>query len=269
MKAKLLVISLISVIVCKGQTPTPTIIAGDWEGTGRMDTLYEYYYSRALKREVVSPLFLYKDQIDYDSLVRTTLKLDPIIYIINKSYPMDTITIDGNGQLFGVYFLNNKGDLDGDGGDELAYMACFADYSNTNTYHIYSRKNGKWVNLYSFPVWEWQFEEGDQHVIQKLPENKIKITFRNNEAMEETKIVALDQNGKDKYYLVIDTALIQLNSIERNNFNPKWVDKMEFRTDPKYRNIYGNKRGDIYIYPKKRFKKKLLERYKYYTPGDN
>jgi hypothetical protein len=77
---------------------------------------------------------------------------------------------------------------------------------------------------------------------------------------ERIPLPSLDQNKKGNYYLAIDTVLIQLDSIERNSFNPKWIDKIELVTDPKYRNSYGNKGGDIYIYPKKRFKKRLLER---------
>jgi len=173
----------------------PLMIVGDWDGTGRKDTLYECYYSRKLKREVVSPLILYRDNdsITYDDLVALTIELEPAIYIINKSYPMDTISIDAHHQLFGFYFLENKGDLNGDGKDELLYMVDYADWSSTNTYNIYSRRKGKWGELYSFPVWEWQFEDGDKNIIEKLPDNKIKITFRNDEAMEETKIVDLNK----------------------------------------------------------------------------
>ncbi|MFT4224650.1 hypothetical protein [Dysgonomonas sp.] len=172
---------------------TPAMVVGDWDGTGRRDTLYECYYSRVLKREIVSPLFLYRDKISYDSLVDIASNLDPVIYIVNKNQSMDTITIDARGQLFGMYFLDNKGDLDGDGKDELLYMTNFADWSSVNTYNICSRKNGKWINLYNFAVWEWQFEEGDKNVIKKLPDYKIKITFCNEEAMEDTKIVDLSK----------------------------------------------------------------------------
>lgn len=174
---------------------TPLMVIGDWDGTGRKDTLYECYYSRKLKRQIVSPIILFEDNdsITYDELVALAIELEPAIYIINKNQQMDTISIDSHNQLFGFYFFANKGDLDGDGKDELLYMVDYADWSSINTYYIYSRKDGKWNELYSFPVWEWQFEEGDKNVIEKLPDNKIKITFRNDEAMEETKIVDLSK----------------------------------------------------------------------------
>lgn len=173
---------------------TPEMVTGNWKGDGKTDTLYVCYYSRALNRAIASPLFLYGDKISYDELVERTMKLDPVIYIINKNNVTDTVaTIDAGGQLFGLYFMDNKGDLDGDGGDELLYLVNYADWSSTNTYYIFSYKENKWNNLFDFPVWEWQFENGDENVIKKMPDHKIEITFRNEEAMEETKIVDLSK----------------------------------------------------------------------------
>lgn len=171
----------------------PAMVAGNWRGDGKMDTLYACYYSRTLSREVASPSFLYANKVDYDELVDRAMKLDPVIYIVNKNSEMDSITIDVGGQLFGMYFMDNKGDLDGDGRDELLYLVGYADWSSTNTYYILSHKDGKWNILYDFPVWEWQFEDGDENVIRKLPDHQIQITFRNEEAMKETKIVDLSK----------------------------------------------------------------------------
>lgn len=176
----------------------PSSVVGNWMGDGIKDTMYTCFFSRKLNREVVSPLVLYGDEIEYDELVGRAVELDPVIYIINRNRAMDTITIDGTNQLFGLYFLENKGDLDGDGKDELLYMVDFADWSSTNTYHIASHKENKWIKLYNFPVWEWQFEEDDNNVIKKLPDHKIQITFRNDESMEETKIVDLSKIQLDK-----------------------------------------------------------------------
>mgnify|MGYP003623370535 CR=1 FL=1 len=176
--------------------PQPIKVAGRWRNKETIDTLYISLYSRKLNKEIASPLF-FIDKCEYDRLVGFAVELDPIVYIFNNNNPTDTLKIENeSGQLFGLYFAVNEGDLDGDGLDELLYMVDWADWSSTNTFHIASYKNNKWIDLYSFPVWEWQFDEGYEKVIQKLPENKIMINFKNDEAMEETKIVDLSKLGK-------------------------------------------------------------------------
>ena len=72
--------------------------------------------------------------------------------------------------------------------------------------------------------------------------------------------------GQNKYdfYLVIDKYVIQIDTIRfdtvSHSLDPKWIKKMEVIRD-KNQNLHGNG-GKIYIYPKKKFKKKLLEEYK-------
>ena len=82
---------------------------------------------------------------------------------------------------------------------------------------------------------------------------------------EKATISSLAQNSTliEGYYLVIDEFITQLDSVNNNSFSPKWIERIEFIKDEKYKDIYGNTGGKIYIYPKKRFKKKLLEYYKY------
>ena len=82
---------------------------------------------------------------------------------------------------------------------------------------------------------------------------------------EKARIPSLTQNSEliEGYYLVIDEFTIRLDSVSNNSFSPKWIEKIEFVKDEKYKDIYGNTGGKIYIYPKKRFKKKLLEYYKH------
>lgn len=171
----------------------PFKIAGRWRDKDIIDTLSIHLFSRTLHKEITSPDF-FRGEYDYDRLAELMIKLNPVIYVINENNPTDTLKIGEElGQLFGLYFNINDGDLDGDGRDELMYMVNWADWSSTNTFHIASYKNNKWIDLYSFPVWEWQFNEGYENVIQKLPDNKIMINFRNDEAAEDSKIVDLGE----------------------------------------------------------------------------
>jgi len=80
---------------------------------------------------------------------------------------------------------------------------------------------------------------------------------------EQNKYESLSKTQLIGSYLVIDDFVIRFDSVNISNFNPKWIEKIEFIKDEKYKSIYGDTGGKIYIYPKKRFKKILLKSYKY------
>ena len=65
-------------------------------------------------------------------------------------------------------------------------------------------------------------------------------------------------NSKVGKYLVIADFAIQLKDEYLESINPKWIKKIVIVKDEKYRDIYGNTRGKIYIYPKEGFKQRLL-----------
>ena len=76
---------------------------------------------------------------------------------------------------------------------------------------------------------------------------------------------SLQQISKPKveYYLVIDkTTIIQFDSLNTDVSDLKWIKKIAVVRDEKTKHIYGNTGGKIFIYPKKRFRNKLLENYK-------
>ena len=52
-----------------------------------------------------------------------------------------------------------RGDLDGDGRDEIGYVVDNADWSNTNTYVVVSYRNDAWTELFRFAIWEWQLPD--------------------------------------------------------------------------------------------------------------
>jgi hypothetical protein len=86
----------------------------------------------------------------------------------------------------------------------------------------------------------------------------------------------IQQTSKSKidYCLVMDrTTLIQLDNLQNLQLdslstvviNPKWIKKLILMKDERYKYIYGDTGGRLYIYPKRRFKKdlkNLLENYK-------
>ena len=61
-----------------------------------------------------------------------------------------------------------------------------------------------------------------------------------------------------KVFLILDTANVELDSLSAKSINPKWIKKIEVMKGKEYEQLYGNNDGVIYIFPKKRYKKRIL-----------
>ncbi|MEO6630400.1 MAG: hypothetical protein ABIN13_01720, partial [Mucilaginibacter sp.] len=138
-----------------------------------------------------------------------------------------TLKITTNPQLLGLAYLKNEGDLDGDGGDEVSYVINWADWSNVNTWHIDTYKHGKWKDLYSFSIRDWQLPDLPQTYNQYGPmglENKI-INAENAKANREIAdnlnnfkgLVAKISNNKFIIYNnkegILDTTIVKLKAV--------------------------------------------------------
>lgn len=196
------------------------VLEGDFNGDGKKETLTEHYFSAKEGKETNK---FYED-IPYDSLVGLTIKKEPSSFVTFSDHSLDTLFISDASQLLGIIFMKNEGDLDGDGGDELSYVIHWADWSNVNTCHLISWKKNKWVELYSFGMWEWQLPElpatsrayslagqydlavtGSDSItqvmeqemnafpglIRKIGENKIEVLTKNEESELDTLIIDL------------------------------------------------------------------------------
>ena len=197
------------------------VIMGDFDGDGKTEQLIEHYFSRRDNKETNK---FYED-LDYDYNVAFAVQKDASVFLTSDNPLIDTLHIAKGGQLFGISYLKNEGDLDGDGGDEISYVIDWADWSNWNTWYIMTCKNGKWKELYSFEIWDWQlpalpyitnhyglFGTDDKIIIpendtvnaliekelrefkglvQKIQTNKIQVIFRNENCEEDTMIVDL------------------------------------------------------------------------------
>jgi hypothetical protein len=197
------------------------LVTGDFNGDGIADTLTEHFISLLDGKEANK---FYDSLSDYGQLVALTIAKEPESFVSANSKKIDTLFIWGGGQLSGLSFLKNEGDLDGDGADDLSYVVDWADESNLNTCHLVSYKRHKWVELYSFPIWDWQIPELPSRYlsgagrstddslrqqleinlkawpgfIKKIENNKIRVIFRNDDAMEDSTIIDLKHIKKDK-----------------------------------------------------------------------
>ena len=198
------------------------VITGDFDGDGKKEKLIEHYFSALVNKETNK---FYDSLPEYDHLVALTIKKEPYSFAISNNKFIDTLHISSSGQLLGLSYLKNEGDLNGDGTDEISYVVNWADWSNLNTWHLMTFKNKKWQELYSFPIWDWQLpdlpETFNQYglfglenkiinttndtinkrlekeltdfkgLLKKIKTNKIEVIFRNAEAEEDTLIVDL------------------------------------------------------------------------------
>jgi hypothetical protein len=128
-------------------------VTADVDGNGVLDTLTEEYYSGRLARECAK----YIKDMEYDSLVKRTYDLEPLVRLRSSDGQIDTLSDRAGG--FGLALLLNEGDLDGDGADEIGYVLDNADWSNTNTYFVISHKDSGWEPLFSFEIWDRQLPD--------------------------------------------------------------------------------------------------------------
>ncbi len=197
------------------------IIEGDFDGDGKKEKLAEHFFSGLDHKETNK---FYDSLPEYEQLIALTVHKKPISFVSCTNPKIDTLLIASQGQLLGLSMLRNEGDLDGDGGDEISYVVNWADFSNINTCYLMTCKDHHWQELYSFGIWDWQLPDlpetfshyglfgtegkeintndtvnqrlekelnGFSGLIRKLQTNRISITYRNEEAMEDTKIVDL------------------------------------------------------------------------------
>lgn len=127
------------------------VITGDFDGDGRKEKLVEHFVSGIDGKETNK---YYEGLKNYDQLVELTIAKEPVSFVVSSNKRLDTLHIGSGGQLLGLSFMKNEGDLNGDGTDELSYVVSYADWSNSNTCYLVTYKNKKWVELYSFDVWD-------------------------------------------------------------------------------------------------------------------
>jgi len=200
------------------------VVEGDFDGDGKQEKLVEHFISRVDNKECNK---FYDSLPDYDQLVALTVKKKPQSFALSDNKSIDTLQIASGGQLLGLSYLKNEGDLNGDGSDEVSYVVNWADWSNLNTWVIMTYKNNKWSTIYTFPIWDSQIPDlpetfneyglfgtvnksatasndtlnkqiaeefkAFKGLVKKINKNRIQVIFRNDDAEEDTMTVQLDK----------------------------------------------------------------------------
>lgn len=190
-------------------------VAGDYDGDGKQEILREHFCSGINHEE--SNKF-YDGITNQNQFIGLMLEKKPYSYLTADNKQMDTLHISKIPQHLGLLFLKNEGDLNNDGTDEIGYVVNWTDWSNLNRYHLFTYSKNGWVELYSFPIWEWQIppfpEESTgaqldsqeqnatqpqkltkndkfKSLVKKIGHNNIQVNFRNDEAIEDSMIIQL------------------------------------------------------------------------------
>lgn len=144
-----------AVVPDTGLAPIPGYrfrVVGDFDGDGRSDTLTERYVSTLDGKEADK----YYNTDNYDTVVALTTAKHPWSFMVSSNPDIDTLEIARHTQLFGVGFIKNEGDLDGNGTDEVSFIAEWADWSSINICRVVSWGQGEWRELLSFGIHDWQ-----------------------------------------------------------------------------------------------------------------
>ena len=199
------------------------IIEGDFDGDGKKEKLAEHFYSEKEKKETCK---FYQNIEELDQLMALTIKKETRTFLLSDNTKIKTLNFS-HIENFGLSFLKNEGDLNGDGTDEISYVIDYADYSNLNSWHIATYKDNEWKDIYTFDIWDWQLPNlpeafndygffGVQNktvnaknkaankeletnlknfkgLVRKIKNNKIEITYRTEEADQGKKIIDLSK----------------------------------------------------------------------------
>jgi len=127
-------------------------IEGDFDGDHKTDILQEHYTDSLYINEAAK----------YYTSADTTFEYTDVsflnLYFNNRSFlEWEEKKIRLPGGHIGFHYVENCGDINEDGKDEIIVVNQWDDFSNGNTAYIYTFNNGKWHEIYTIPVWEWQF----------------------------------------------------------------------------------------------------------------
>ncbi len=142
-------------------------IRGDFNGDGNEDILYQ-------------------DNIDGKGISIDSFPshhehdIDLIYEFFNQQSSNVTLTLLGEkgtdtlklGIGLGLNYLNNLGDLNGDGQEEIALVVDYCDYSSVNSCQIYSLCGNRWEELFSFGIHEnaFYYDDEDDFLEHEIPQ---------------------------------------------------------------------------------------------------
>jgi len=127
------------------------IIEGDFNGDEKKETLTEHYINTVTNKESAK---FYDSTVTHEQLVALNYEKYPKSVLVCSDKKIDTSQVEWLDQLFGLAFLRNEGDLDGDGGDEISFVVFEGTFSIARTFCLWTYKKGEWKEYISFGIHE-------------------------------------------------------------------------------------------------------------------
>jgi len=128
------------------------VISGDFDGDNVQDTLYERYTDSLFLKEAPKYYCSTDSSINYFQIIYVN------DYLKRKSFLFwNKMGVKLEGGALGFHYIETCGDINVDGKDEIVVVKQYDDQSNCNSAYFYTYKNKQWEEIYSTPVWEWQF----------------------------------------------------------------------------------------------------------------
>lgn len=151
------------------------VVKGDFDGDGVEDVLQERFTDSLYDNEVAKFYESNDSTFGYEDLAFINN------YFYNKSFMFwGKYNLKLSGGSLGFHYVENCGDINNDGKDEVLVVRQWDDYSNINTAVVYTLINSTWQQIYSTGVWEWQFPPTPAATMAPGPFGSFNILFTNN-----------------------------------------------------------------------------------------
>jgi hypothetical protein len=135
-------------------------VTGDFNGDGKIDTLYERYISQLTGRETNKE---YSHDVEIDGMdflfcwQKLTFEKKPLVQLVSKDPAIKIFNVESDGAQAGFDYLKNVGDLNGDSTDEIAFYIYDVDMSSLNSCSLATYKKGKWKTIKYWNISEMDF----------------------------------------------------------------------------------------------------------------
>jgi hypothetical protein len=144
------------------------MLTGNFDKKPGLDTLVEEFLDERTNAECNK---YWDSTLTYDQAVGLAYRRSVKVSLKWMGDKNARFTISQSHPTFGLFYLANEGDLNGDGCDEISYLCDWADFSSLNTLFVISYDGKKWKKLFSFETREWVFDEcfGSLQTISLIP----------------------------------------------------------------------------------------------------
>ena len=124
------------------------LVTGDFNGDGKKDTLLENYTDSSQTKEVAK----YDAAFDYFDSWFLADRLHKQSFLSSTDSSFQKLA----GGVLGFIYIENCGDVTGDGVDDLFVVPHHGGASNCVSGFIYTLKNNAWKSVSVIYVWQWQ-----------------------------------------------------------------------------------------------------------------